>query len=311
MLEGGVDAILIETIFDTLNAKTAIFAAEQAMKVTGVEVPVMLSVTVSDVGGRTLSGQTLDAFLASVQQIDNASSYFFSFIRRRNLREPATLQRSPTFTKFISGFTSNSSRPESHIQSGLGAGICGRAPSTRAGYSAIYASVVPQQPPIILINPSWIYSFTSWDAKAEMTTFLNLIMSEPEIARVPVMIDSSKWEVIEAGLKCLQGKSIVNSISLKEGEDKFLEHARIIKQYGAAAVVMAFDEKGQADTAARKIEEYLPVYHYKVQKFPDSQSPYPFLAVWHGKGTQRAWLHGYNCYHGKRKKGYLLPRVYL
>ena len=92
------------------------------------------------------------------------------------------------------------------------------------------------------------------DAKAEMTTFLNLIMSEPEIARVPVMIDSSKWEVIEAGLKCLQGKSIVNSISLKEGEDKFLEHARIIKQYGAAAVVMAFDEKGQADTAARKIE---------------------------------------------------------
>ena len=92
------------------------------------------------------------------------------------------------------------------------------------------------------------------DAKAEMTTFLNLIMSEPEIARVPVMIYSSKWEVIEAGLKCLQGKSIVNSISLKEGEDKFLEHARIIKQYGAAAVVMAFDEKGQADTFERKIE---------------------------------------------------------
>ena len=90
------------------------------------------------------------------------------------------------------------------------------------------------------------------DAKEEMTTFLNLVASEPEIARVPVMIDSSKWEVIEAGLKCLQGKSIVNSISLIEGEEKFLEHARTVRQYGAAVVVMAFDEKGQADTATRK-----------------------------------------------------------
>ena len=104
------------------------------------------------------------------------------------------------------------------------------------------------------------------DAKTEMTTFLNLIMSEPEIARVPVMIDSSKWEVIEAGLKCLQGKSIVNSISLKEGEDVFLEHARIIRQYGAAAVVMAFDEKGQADTAARKIEVCERAYRLLVDK---------------------------------------------
>ena len=104
------------------------------------------------------------------------------------------------------------------------------------------------------------------DAKSEMTTFLNLIMSEPEIARVPVMIDSSKWEVIEAGLKCLQGKSVVNSISLKEGEEVFLEHARIVKQYGAAAVVMAFDEKGQADTAARKIEVCQRAYHLLVDK---------------------------------------------
>ena len=111
--------------------------------------------------------------------IDNASSYFFSFIRRRNLREPATLQRSPTFTKFISGFTSNSSRPESHIQSGLGAGICGRAPSTRAGYSAIYASVVPQQPPIILINPSWIYSFTSWAISAGVWSYLPRLFGKP------------------------------------------------------------------------------------------------------------------------------------
>ena len=104
------------------------------------------------------------------------------------------------------------------------------------------------------------------DARQEMTTFLNLIASEPEIARVPVMIDSSKWEVIEAGLKCLQGKSVVNSISLKEGEEKFLEHARIIRQYGAAAVVMAFDEKGQADTAARKIEVCERAYRLLVDK---------------------------------------------
>lgn len=104
------------------------------------------------------------------------------------------------------------------------------------------------------------------DAKTEMTIFLNLIMSEPEIARVPIMIDSSKWEVIEAGLKCLQGKSIVNSISLKEGEEAFLEHARIIRQYGAAAVVMAFDEKGQADTAARKIEVCQRAYRLLVDK---------------------------------------------
>ena len=104
------------------------------------------------------------------------------------------------------------------------------------------------------------------DAKEEMTTFLNLVASEPEIARVPVMIDSSKWEVIEAGLKCLQGKSIVNSISLKEGEEKFLEHARTVRQYGAAVVVMAFDEKGQADTATRKIEVCERAYHLLVDK---------------------------------------------
>ena len=105
------------------------------------------------------------------------------------------------------------------------------------------------------------------DAKEEMTTFLNLVASEPEIARVPVMIDSSKWEVIEAGLKCLQGKSIVNSISLKEGEKKFLEHARTVRQYGAAVVVMAFDEKGQADTATRKTKKFVErAYHLLVDK---------------------------------------------
>ena len=330
MLEGGVDAILIETIFDTLNAKTAIFAAEQAMKVTGVEVPVMLSVTVSDVGGRTLSGQTLDAFLASVQHANIFSVGLNCSFGARQLK-PFLEQLAVRAPYYISAYP-NAGLPNSlgkydqtpadmahevkeYIQEGLIniiGGCCGTTDAYIAEYPALVEGARPHIPAskpdcmwlsglellevkpeinfvnvgercnvagsrkfLRLINEKKYDEALSiarqqvedgalvidvnmddglLDAKAEMTTFLNLIMSEPEIARVPVMIDSSKWEVIEAGLKCLQGKSIVNSISLKEGEDKFLEHARIIKQYGAAAVVMAFDEKGQADTAARKIE---------------------------------------------------------
>lgn len=342
MLEGGVDAILIETIFDTLNAKAAIFAAEQAMEATGVEVPVMLSVTVSDIGGRTLSGQTLDAFLASVQHANIFSVGLNCSFGARQLK-PFLEQLAARAPYYISAYP-NAGLPNSlgkydqtpadmahevkeYINEGLVniiGGCCGTTDAYIAEYPALIDGAKPHVPAakpdcmwlsglellevkpeinfvnvgercnvagsrkfLRLINEKKYDEALSiarqqvengalvidvnmddglLDAKTEMTTFLNLIMSEPEIARVPIMIDSSKWDVIVAGLKCLQGKSIVNSISLKEGEEKFLEHARTIKQYGAAAVVMAFDEKGQADTAARKIEVCRRAYRLLVDK---------------------------------------------
>ena len=342
MLEGGVDAILIETIFDTLNAKAAVYAAEQAIKITGVEVPIMLSVTVSDTGGRTLSGQTLDAFLASVQHANIFSVGLNCSFGARQLK-PFLEQLAARAPDYISAYP-NAGLPNSlgqydqspadmahevkeYIHEGLIniiGGCCGTTDAYIAEYPALIEGARPHVPvrkpdclwlsglellevkPEInfvnigercnvagsrkflrLINEKKYDEALSiarqqvedgaliidvnmddglLDARQEMTTFLNLIASEPEIARVPVMIDSSKWEVIEAGLKCLQGKSVVNSISLKEGEEKFLEHARIIRQYGAAAVVMAFDEKGQADTAARKIEVCERAYRLLVDK---------------------------------------------
>ncbi len=342
MLEGGVDAILIETIFDTLNAKAAIYAAEQAIKKTGVEVPIMLSVTVSDTGGRTLSGQTLDAFLASVQHVNIFSVGLNCSFGAKQLK-PFLEQLASRAPYYISAYP-NAGLPNSlgqydqtpadmaheikeYIREGLVniiGGCCGTTDAYIAEYPALIEGAHPHVPArkpdclwlsglellevkpeinfvnigercnvagsrkfLRLINEKKYDEALSiarqqvedgaliidvnmddglLDARQEMTTFLNLIASEPEIARVPVMVDSSKWEVIEAGLKCLQGKSVVNSISLKEGEEKFLEHARIIKQYGAAAVVMAFDEKGQADTAARKIEVCERAYRLLVDK---------------------------------------------
>ena len=342
LLEGGVDAILIETIFDTLNAKAAIFAAEQAMKMTGIEVPIMLSVTVSDIGGRTLSGQTLDAFLASVQHANIFSVGLNCSFGARQLK-PFLEQLASRAPSYISAYP-NAGLPNSlgkydqtpadmahevreYIEEGLIniiGGCCGTTDAYIAEYPALVEGAKPHVPAsapdcmwlsglelleakpeinfvnvgercnvagsrkfLRLINEKKYDEALSiarqqvedgalvidvnmddglLEAKTEMTIFLNLIMSEPEIARVPIMIDSSKWEVIEAGLKCLQGKSIVNSISLKEGEEAFLEHARIIRQYGAAAVVMAFDEKGQADTAARKIEVCQRAYRLLVDK---------------------------------------------
>ena len=330
MLESGVDALLIETIFDTLNAKAAILAAERAMQATGLKVPVMLSVTVSDTGGRTLSGQTLEAFLASVQHADIFSVGLNCSFGAKQLK-PFLEQLAARAPYYISAYP-NAGLPNSlgkydqtpadmahevkeYIHEGLIniiGGCCGTTDAYIAEYPALIAGAKPHVPArrpdcmwlsglellevkpeinfvnvgercnvagsrkfLRLINEKKYDEALSiarqqvedgaliidvnmddglLDAKEEMTTFLNLVASEPEIARVPVMIDSSKWEVIEAGLKCLQGKSIVNSISLKEGEEKFLEHAQTVRQYGAAVVVMAFDEKGQADTAARKIE---------------------------------------------------------
>ena len=342
MLEAGVDALLIETIFDTLNAKAAIYAAEQAMEAIGVRVPLMLSVTVSDIGGRTLSGQTLEAFLASVQHADIFSVGLNCSFGARQLK-PFLEQLAARAPYYISAYP-NAGLPNSlgtydqtpaemadeireYIHEGLVniiGGCCGTTDEYIAAYSSLIAGAVPRIPASLpdnlwlsglellevkpennfinvgercnvagsrkflrLINEKKYDEALSiarqqvedgaqiidinmddglLDAEKEMTTFLNLITSEPEIARVPVMIDSSKWDVIVAGLKCMQGKSIVNSISLKEGEEKFLEHARTIKRYGAAAVVMAFDEQGQADTYERRIEVCERAYRLLVDR---------------------------------------------
>lgn len=334
LLEGGVDALLIETIFDSLNAKAAIYAAETAMKKTGREVPLMLSVTVSDIAGRTLSGQTLDAFLASVQHAPifsiglNCSfgaKQLKPFLEGLAARAPYYISAYPnaglpnSLGQYDQTPEEMASEVKEYIDEGLVniiGGCCGTTEEYIAKYQELIISGSAWVPPHIpattperlwlsglelleqtpemnfinvgercnvagsrkflrLINEKKYEEALSiarkqvedgalvidvnmddglLDAREEMTTFLNLVMSEPDIARVPIMIDSSKWEVIEAGLKCLQGKSIVNSISLKEGEEKFIEHARLIKKLGAATVVMAFDEKGQADTFERKIE---------------------------------------------------------
>lgn len=330
LLEGGVDALLIETIFDTLNAKAAIRAAEISMQKVGRKVPLMLSVTVSDVAGRTLSGQTLDAFLASVQHADIFSIGLNCSFGAKQLK-PFLEHLAHRAPYYISAYP-NAGLPNSlgqydqtpdemaaevkeYIEEGL-VNIIGGCCGTTEEYIARYRElIVGKKPHVPVPEPEYMWlsglellevspaiNFVNvgercnvagsrkflrlinekkydealiiarqqvedgaqiidvnmddglLDAAEEMTTFLNLVASEPDIARVPVMIDSSKWEVILAGLKCVQGKCIVNSISLKEGEEKFIEHARLIKQYGAAVIVMAFDEKGQADTFARKIE---------------------------------------------------------
>ena len=329
LLEGGVDALLIETIFDTLNAKAALYAAEQAMEEMGRRVPLMLSVTVSDTAGRTLSGQTLDAFLASVQHADIFSVGLNCSFGARQLK-PFLEQLAARAPYYISAYP-NAGLPNSlgqydqtpddmarevgeYVREGLVniiGGCCGTTEEYIARFPALVEGAAPHTPApapenlwlsglellevkpennfvnvgercnvagsrkfLRLINEKNYEEALSiarrqvedgaqvidinmddglLDAKEEMTTFLNLIASEPEIARVPVMIDSSKWDAIVAGLKCVQGKAIVNSISLKEGEEKFLEHARLIRRLGAAAVVMAFDEEGQADTYERRI----------------------------------------------------------
>lgn len=342
LLEGGVDALLIETIFDTLNAKAAIRAAELSMEKTGRKVPLMLSVTVSDVGGRTLSGQTLDAFLASVEHADifsiglNCSfgaRQLKPFLERLAARAPYYISAYPnaglpnTLGQYDQTPEDMAAEVKEYIDEGLVniiGGCCGTTEKYIAKYQDLIRGVQPRVPvqphkymwlsglellevsPEInfvnvgercnvagsrkflrLINEKKYEEALSiarkqvedgalildvnmddglLDAAEEMTTFLNLLASEPEIARVPLMIDSSKWEVIRAGLKCVQGKCIVNSISLKEGEDVFVAHAREVKELGAAVIVMAFDEKGQADTFSRKIEVCERAYRILVDK---------------------------------------------
>jgi len=330
LIEGGVDALLIETIFDSLNAKCAIDAAMTAMRQRGVELPIMLSVTVSDLAGRTLSGQTLDAFLASVStypifsiglNCSFGARQMKPFLKELAHRAPYYITCYPNAglpnSLGLYDETAETMAPQigELIDEGLVnvvGGCCGTTDDFISRYVPLTVGKTPRVPVarpqtmwlsgLDLLNVTSDVRFVNvgercnvagsrkflrlikekqydeaisiarkqvddgalvldinmddglLDAPSEMVTFLNMIASEPDIARLPVMIDSSKWDVIVEGLKCVQGKSIVNSISLKEGEDVFLAHARDCMRYGAAVVVMCFDEQGQATSYERRIE---------------------------------------------------------
>ena len=342
LIEGGVDALLIETIFDTLNAKVAIDAAMQVMERRGAQLPIMLSVTVSDLAGRTLSGQTLDAFLASIQSYPifsiglNCSfgaTQMKPFLRELARHAPYYISAYPNAglpnSMGLYDETAETMAPKMGelVDEGLVniiGGCCGTDETFIAAYQPLVEGKTPHQPAerpsdmwlsgLELLSVSPDVPFVNvgercnvagsrkflrlikekkydeavsiarkqvadgalvidinmddglLDAKAEMVNFLNLIAAEPDIARVPVMIDSSDWEVIKAGLKCVQGKSIVNSISLKEGEEMFLAHARDVKRFGAAVVVMCFDEMGQATSFERRIEIAKRAYRLLTQQ---------------------------------------------
>ena len=331
LLDGGADIILIETVFDTLNAKAAIFAVQVVFEERGQAWPIMISGTITDASGRTLSGQTAEAFYNSVRHADPLVSIGFNCALGADAMRPHVKTVSDKANIFISAHP-NAGLPNAFgeydetpaqtaafirefAESGLiniTGGCCGTTPDHIA---AIYQAVkdlpprtLPQIEPAcrlsglepfnidqdsLFVNVGERTNVTGskkfarlireenyaealdiarsqveggaqiidinmdegmLDSEAAMVKFLNLIMSEPDICRVPIMIDSSKWEIIEAGLKCVQGKCVVNSISLKEGYDEFVEKAKLCRRYGAAVIVMAFDEVGQADTAARKRE---------------------------------------------------------
>jgi 5-methyltetrahydrofolate--homocysteine methyltransferase len=344
LIDGGVDVLLLETIFDTLNAKAGIVAIEEVLEEKGVDVPLMISVTITDKSGRTLSGQTLDAFYLSVEharpwsigvncalgakemrpylaelariatcwvsvypnaglpnafgQYDELPAETAALLREfaesgftnviggccgttpdhiravgnavhgvtpRSKKTPGVFsdgesaEKTPgVFFTQLSGLEPLAIRPDSNFQMiGERTNVTGSKKFARLikddNYTEAAAVALDQVrggANMVDVN----MDEAMLDSELTMTTFLSYIATEPEIARVPVMIDSSKWSVIEAGLKCVQGKSVVNSISLKEGEADFLHKAKLVRRYGAAAVVMAFDETGQADTVARKVE---------------------------------------------------------
>ncbi len=339
LLEEGVDGIMLETIFDTLNAKAGIDAAQTAMQETGHKVPLMLSVTVSDKAGRTLSGQTLEAFLASVQHArlfsvglncSFGAHDMLPCLRTLAQKAPYYITAHPNagLPNTLGGYDQT---PEMMLHEmraftdeglvNIIGGCCGTTPEHLALLSTLTSArphvPVPQPhnlwlsglellevtPEVAFVNVGERCNVAGsrkflrlikegaydealaiarhqvedgalvldinmddglLDARKEMVTFLNLLGSDPDICRVPVMIDSSDWQVIRAGLKCLQGKGIVNSISLKEGEEVFLSHATELKRLGAAAVVMAFDEQGQATTYERRIEVCRRAYNLLV-----------------------------------------------
>lgn len=330
LFDGGVDILLVETVFDTLNAKAALFGIEKLFLEKGKRIPVMVSGTITDASGRTLSGQTVEAFLYSVSHIDLLSIGFNCALGAKQLR-PHISTISEKSGLFISAhpnaglpneFGEYDETPEStalQIEEFLKedliniiGGCCGTTPKHIKAIAEVAKKYKPRVPPLTDhiprfsgLEPLVVYEGSNFvnvgertnvtgsikfkkfivegnyeealtiarhqveggaqvidvnmdegmlDSEEVMTKFLHLIASEPDISKLPVMIDSSKWSVIEAGLKCVQGKAIVNSISMKEGVEKFKEQAQKIRMYGAAVIVMAFDEKGQADTYEKKID---------------------------------------------------------
>ena len=328
LIEGGVDLIMVETIFDTLNAKAALFAVQLVFEELGTELPVMISGTITDASGRTLSGQTPEAFWNSVRHSKPVSIGLNCALGPKELR-PHLLEISNVADTLVSahpnaglpnefgGYDLDPANMAETVAEFASAGLlnivggcCGTTPEHIRAIAEAVADIAPRQIPDIApacrlsgLEPFTIKSDSlfvnvgercnvtgsavfkrlileeNYDAALEvarqqvingaqiidvnmdegmleslpaMVTFLNLVASEPEISRVPIMVDSSKWEVIEAGLKCIQGKSVVNSISLKEGTEEFIEKAKLCKKHGAAIVVMAFDEDGQADNLQRR-----------------------------------------------------------
>ena len=330
LIDGGVDLLLIETIFDTLNAKAAIFAIEEVLEKRNIRLPLMVSGTITDASGRTLSGQTLEAFLNSVSHIELLSiglncalgaTDLRPYVKELSKKAPFHISAHPNagLPNQFGGYDETPEIMAGYIREYLDnsyvniiGGCCGTTPGHIHEFAKIAAGAKPHAvnqkddntrlsglEPVTLTpeanfmnigercNVSGSRKFARLirdkkyeealavardqvengaqvidvnlddamlDAEKEMVIFLNLMMAEPDIAKLPVMVDSSKWNVIEAGLKCLQGKAIVNSISLKEGEEKFIEQAKTIKRFGAAVVVMAFDETGQADSYERRLE---------------------------------------------------------
>ena len=342
LIEGGADIILIETIFDTLNAKAAVYAVQEVFEELGYELPIMISGTITDASGRTLSGQTAEAFYNSLAHAKPLSIGFNCALGGDELR-PYVEELANKADCLVSAhpnaglpneFGEYDETPEEtgnivaeFAQSGLVnivGGCCGTSPdhikSIADKVSGLKPRVIPEIPKACRLSGLEPFNITEdslfvnvgertnvtgsarfkrlikeelydealevarqqveagaqvidinmdegmLDSKEAMVHFLNLIASEPDIAKVPIMIDSSKWDIIEAGLKCVQGKCVVNSISLKEGEEQFIEHAKLCMRYGAAVVVMAFDEVGQADTEERKNEICKRSYDVLVEK---------------------------------------------
>ncbi|ENP0873515.1 methionine synthase [Vibrio parahaemolyticus] len=342
LIRGGADLILIETIFDTLNAKACAFAVDSVFEELGVALPVMISGTITDASGRTLSGQTTEAFYNSLRHVRPLSFGLNCALGPDELR-PYVEELSRISESFVSAhpnaglpnaFGEYDLSPEDmaeHVKEwassgflNLIGGCCGTTPEHIRQMAQAVEGVTPRALPDLPVacrlsglEPLTIEKETLFinvgertnvtgsarfkrlikeeqydealevarqqvengaqiidinmdegmlDAQACMVRFLNLCASEPEISKVPIMVDSSKWEVIEAGLKCIQGKGIVNSISLKEGKEKFVEQAKLIRRYGAAVIVMAFDEVGQAETRARKLEICTNAYRILVDE---------------------------------------------
>ncbi|MCB0652832.1 MAG: methionine synthase [Saprospiraceae bacterium] len=342
LVDGGADLLLVETIFDTLNAKAALFAIDQLFEDRGIKLPIMVSGTITDASGRTLSGQTVEAFWASISHIELLSVGLNCALGAKEMR-PYIATLSKIANCYLSAYP-NAGLPnefgeydqtpeimEGYIRDFAGSGFvniiggcCGTTPDhIRAmaegvkGLSPREIPEIPQYTTLSGLEPLVFRPDTNFvnigertnvtgskkfarlilsdnyaealsvaqqqveggaqiidvnmdeamlDSEEAMKNFLNLVMSEPEIAKLPIMIDSSKWSVIEAGLKCVQGKCIVNSISMKEGEAEFIRQAKLVRRYGAAAIVMAFDEQGQADTIERKVDICVRAYKILTQQ---------------------------------------------